>query len=146
VAFRESRGKGGVDGGWTEFIVRPLPGYKTWIGGLLLFGVAAIVALGISIFRPEIFLTPQRTTLPKAHAREASFLDRLHAAGMPLTDDVALMLGRATCTDLGNGIPMSAVLASNNPGVGGPVLTAAQNWELLSVAVSELCPELWTGY
>lgn len=82
-----------------------------------------------------------------ARADEASFLNRVHAAGMPLTDDKALTMGRATCTDLKNGIPLSAVLASNNPAVPpGPVLTPAQNWELLSAEVSELCPELETGY
>jgi hypothetical protein len=81
-----------------------------------------------------------------AHADESSFLDRVHAAEIPLTDDKALILGRAACIDLSNDIPLSAVLAAQNPAVGGAPLTAAQNWELLSVAVSELCPELQTGY
>ena len=81
-----------------------------------------------------------------AHADEGSFLERVHAAEIPLTDDNALTLGRAACIDLSNDIPLSAVLAAQNPAVGGAPLTAAQNWELLSVAVSELCPELQTGY
>lgn len=62
-AFREKRGKGRVDGGWTESIVRPLPGYKTWITGLLIFGVAAFVTLVVSIFCPDVFLTPQRSSV-----------------------------------------------------------------------------------
>jgi Protein of unknown function (DUF732) len=77
-----------------------------------------------------------------AHADEASFLDRVHAAGIPLTDEKALTLGRAACIDLSNDIPLSAVLAAQNPAVGGAPLTADQNWELLSASVSELCPEL----
>jgi hypothetical protein len=81
-----------------------------------------------------------------AHADDTGFLERVHAAGIPLTDDKALTLGRAACIDLSNDIPLSAVLAAQNPAVGGAPLTAAQNWELLSVAVSELCPELRTGY
>ncbi|GJO17868.1 hypothetical protein NJB1507_08380 [Mycobacterium marinum] len=77
----------------------------------------------------------------------ARFLNRVHAAAMPLTDAKALTLGRASCADLGNGIAVSAILASNNPGFGdAPVLTAAQNWELFSAAVSELCPQFRTGY
>lgn len=82
-----------------------------------------------------------------AQAGEASFLDEVHAGGMPLTDAKALLLGRAACIDLGNGIPLSAVLAAQNPAVGdGPHLTAAQNWALLTAAVSELCPQLRSGY
>jgi Protein of unknown function (DUF732) len=81
-----------------------------------------------------------------AHADEDSFLNRLHASGLPLTDEKAIKMGDATCTDLGNGVPVSAVLASNNPRVGGgPVLTDAQNWDFLSMAVSELCPEFQPG-
>jgi hypothetical protein len=38
------------------------------------------------------------------------------------------------------------VLVANNPEVGdGPVLTEAQNWELLSAAVFELCPQVRPG-
>jgi hypothetical protein len=82
-----------------------------------------------------------------AHADDAGFLNRVHAAGIPLTDDKALTLGRAACVDLTNDIPLSAVLAAQNPAVGdGPHLSAAQNWELLSAAVTELCPELRTGH
>src|SRR5689334_1080049 len=60
LAFREKRGKGSVDGGWTESIVRPLPGYKTWIAGLLVFGAAALVTLAVSICCPDVLLTPQK--------------------------------------------------------------------------------------
>ncbi|MFY9918136.1 MAG: DUF732 domain-containing protein [Mycobacterium sp.] len=82
-----------------------------------------------------------------ARADEAGFLDRVHAAAMPLTDQKALTLGRAACTDLTNDIPLSAILAAQNPGFGdAPRLSAEQNWELLSAAVTELCPELRTGY
>jgi hypothetical protein len=66
LAFRGNRRKGSVDGGWTEYIVRPLPGYKTWIAGLLAFGVAALAALAISIWCPDVLLTPQRTSIAPA--------------------------------------------------------------------------------
>lgn len=82
-----------------------------------------------------------------ARADENSFLARVHAAGMPLTDEKALKLGNATCTDIGNGIAMSAILESNNPAAGSsPILSPSQNWELFSSAVSELCPQFQTGY
>ena len=82
-----------------------------------------------------------------AHADQSGFLNEVHAAGIPLTDQKALVLGQATCTDLSNGIDMSAILASNNPGVGnGPRMTSAQNWALFSAAVSELCPQMQSGY
>jgi hypothetical protein len=77
-----------------------------------------------------------------AHADEGSYLDRVHAAGIPVTDDKALTLGRAACIDLSNDIPLSAVLAAQNPAMGGAALTAEQNWQLLSISVSELCPDL----
>ncbi|MCV7401295.1 DUF732 domain-containing protein [Mycobacterium fragae] len=54
-----------------------------------------------------------------ARAEENSFLAQVHGANMPLTDAKALKLGHATCTDLGNGIAMSAILESNSPAVGG---------------------------
>lgn len=76
-----------------------------------------------------------------ARADEAGFLNRVHAAGMPLTDEKALTLGRATCGDLSRGIPKSAILESNNPEVAGPLLSSAQNLELFSAAVAELCPQ-----
>jgi hypothetical protein len=78
-----------------------------------------------------------------ARADEAGFLDQVHAAEIPLTDDKALTLGRAACIDLSNGIPVSAVLTAQNPEVGdGPHLTGAQNWLLLSAARSGLCPQV----
>ena len=95
---------------------------------------AALVACGVAV--PAT-----------AHADEPGFLERVHAAAMPLTDDKALTLGRAACGDLANDIPLSAVLAAQNPGFGdAPRLSAEQNWELLSAAVTELCPELRSGY
>jgi hypothetical protein len=82
-----------------------------------------------------------------AHADENSFLDAVQNAGIPLSDLKALKLGRATCGDLANGIEMSAILAANNPAVGnGPRMTSAQNWTLFSAAVSELCPQMQSGY
>jgi hypothetical protein len=84
---------------------------------------------------------------PIAQADENSFLDAVQNAGIPLTDQKALTLGRATCGDLANGIDMSAILASNNPSAGsGPRMTSAQNWALFSAAVSELCPQMQSGY
>jgi hypothetical protein len=84
---------------------------------------------------------------PSAQADENSFLDAVQNAGIPLTDQKALTLGRATCGDLANGIDMSAILASNNPSAGsGPRMTSAQNWALFSAAVSELCPQMQSGY
>jgi hypothetical protein len=81
-----------------------------------------------------------------AHADEDTFLNRIHSAGLPLSDDKAVKMGNATCTDLGNGIPVSAVLESNNPHAGGaPLLTDTQNWDFLSIAVAELCPEFQPG-
>jgi Protein of unknown function (DUF732) len=65
-----------------------------------------------------------------AHADEGSYLDRVHAAGIPVTDDKALTLGRAACIDLSKDIPLSAVLAAQNPAMGGAALTAEQNWQL----------------
>jgi Protein of unknown function (DUF732) len=100
-------------------------------------------ALGAATISVALTLVAVSAT---ANADEDSFLDRIHAAGMPLTDEKALTMGNATCTDLGNGIPVSAVLETNNPHVGGgPVLTDAQNWNFLSIAVSELCPEFQPG-
>jgi len=58
LAFRATRSVGEVDGGWTEHFVRPMPGYKTWIAGLLIFGAAAFVVLLISICCPGVLLTP----------------------------------------------------------------------------------------
>lgn len=105
------------------------------IGAIRIAVIAAVLA-SVGAFVPAT-----------AHADERGFLDRVHAAGMTLTDDKALTLGRAACTDLTNDIPLSAVLAAQNPSVGdGPRLSAAQNWELLSAAVTELCPELRTGH
>jgi hypothetical protein len=78
-----------------------------------------------------------------ARADETGFLDRVHAADIPLTDDKALTLGHAACVDLSNGIPISAVLVAQNPEVGdGPHLTGEQNWHLLSAALSALCPQV----
>jgi len=95
-----------------------------------------------------VALTAAALTVPAtARADEAGFLDRVHAAAMPLTDAKALLLGRAACTDLGNGIAVSAILAAQNPAVGdGPHLSGAQNWELFSAAIAELCPQLQSGY
>ncbi len=101
-----------------------------------------LVAGGAALACLVIAITPGT-----ARADENSFLARVHAANMPLTDDKALKLGHATCIDLSHGIPMSAILASNNPAVGpGPFLSPSQNWELFSSAVSELCPQFQTGY
>lgn len=58
-AFRDKRTRAKVYGGWADYIVRPLPGYKTWIGGLLTFGAAALLVLTLSIWDDEVFLTPQ---------------------------------------------------------------------------------------
>ena len=100
----------------------------------------------IAVIAVALGATAVAVTAP-AHADDATFLDRVQAAGMPLTDEKALILGRAACTDLTNDIPLSAVLAAQNPSVGdAPRLSAAQNWELLSAAVTELCPEIRTGY
>lgn len=63
-AFVTKRAKTGFDGGWTEWFVKPLPGrktlpgFKTWIFGLLSFALAGVVVLTISIFDPDAFLTP----------------------------------------------------------------------------------------
>jgi Protein of unknown function (DUF732) len=95
-------------------------------------GVIAAVLASVAVVLPAT-----------ARADEAGFLDRVHAAQIPLTDDKALKLGRAACIDLSKGIPVSAVLTAQNPGVGdGPHLTGAQNWHLLSSAISALCPEV----
>lgn len=61
-AFRDRRNAGEVDGGWIERIpiVRPWPGYRTWIAGLLVFGLAAVAVFTLSIWNPDVFLTPQR--------------------------------------------------------------------------------------
>lgn len=64
-AFVQKRPRLGVDGGWTERIVAPLPGrktlpgFKTWVFGLLCFGLAAFLVLVSSAFVPDVFLTPQ---------------------------------------------------------------------------------------
>jgi hypothetical protein len=63
VAFRDSRRTGHVDGGWTESIVHPWPGYITWIAGLLIFGLAALIVLGISVCCPDVLLTPQKPSV-----------------------------------------------------------------------------------
>jgi hypothetical protein len=85
---------------------------------------------------------------PTANADENSFLNAVNEAGIPISNDKALTLGRATCGDLRNGIPMSAILAANNPGPlpASERMTSSQNWALFSAAVSELCPDMQSGY
>jgi hypothetical protein len=85
---------------------------------------------------------------PAANADESSFLDAVNAAGIPISNEKALTLGRATCGDLRNGIPMSAILAANNPGPlpASERMTSSQNWALFTAAVSELCPDMQSGY
>lgn len=67
-AFVSKREKVEFDGGWTERFVKPLPGrktlpgFKTWIFGLLSFGLAGAVVFAISIFDSDVFLSPQRSS------------------------------------------------------------------------------------
>ncbi|WP_428340824.1 hypothetical protein [Mycobacterium sp.] len=69
-AFARKRPELGIYGGWTERIVAPLPGrktlpgFKTWVLGLLCFGIAAFTVLVVSIFAPEAFLAPQQPSGP----------------------------------------------------------------------------------
>jgi hypothetical protein len=52
--FRAGRSAAKVDGGWTDRIVPILPGYKTWVTGLLLFGLASAAALITAIVAPNV--------------------------------------------------------------------------------------------
>jgi hypothetical protein len=54
LPFQQSRNAVVVDGGWADRFVPLVPGYKTWIGGLMLFGAAALVVLGITIVNPGL--------------------------------------------------------------------------------------------
>jgi hypothetical protein len=88
--------------------------------------------------------------IPTANADESGFLDAMDEVGVTtvLTTEDALMRGQSTCAGVRNGLPVSAILVTNNPGPLPPdqKMTPAQNWALFTAAVSELCPELRSGY
>ncbi|WNG95285.1 hypothetical protein [Mycobacterium sp. ITM-2016-00318] len=61
--FAKARDQEGVDGGWIDKLTpRPrqsknrkaFPGYRTWIGGLLLFGLAALFVLATTLMEIAI--------------------------------------------------------------------------------------------
>ncbi len=52
-AFRAARNAEPVDAGWLDRIVPLWPGYRTWVIGLGLFGLAAVAVLVLTALAPE---------------------------------------------------------------------------------------------
>lgn len=53
-SFAARRNAEPVDGGWTDSIVPLVRGYRTWIGGLLFVGAAALVNLVLAVAAPQV--------------------------------------------------------------------------------------------
>lgn len=55
--WRNKRDVQGLDAGWIGRAVPLLPGFKTWVVGLALFGVAALVVLVLAVVAPDVLET-----------------------------------------------------------------------------------------
>ncbi len=53
-AFALKRNGEPVDGGWTDYVIPIQKGYKTWIGGLLVFGFGSFVVIVMTLLFPTV--------------------------------------------------------------------------------------------